>query len=74
MRRLKLDSLKAKISSKRLPENDEKFYLAKSTTFAGVQIVFSVFSEVAGATGVVGLQQCVKSLYIILDAVQVRLL
>jgi hypothetical protein len=75
MHRLKLDTLKkGKLPSKLPPEDDEEtFYLAKSTAFASVQTAFGLFKEVAGKTGVPGLQEGVKAMVIILDAMQVRL-
>ena len=75
MFRLKFDTLKkAKPPSKlALEDDDESFYLAKSTAFAGVQTAFGLFKEVAGKTGVPGLQEGVKAMVIILDAMQVRL-
>jgi len=75
MFRLKFDTLKkGKPPSKlALEDDDETFYLAKSTAFAGVQTAFGLFKEVAGKTGVPGLQEGVKAMVIILDAMQVRL-
>src|ERR1700691_1813773 len=74
MHRLKLDVLKAKLPSKTATGGKKTFYLANSTTFAGVQTALNVFQEVAGKTGVVGLQEGVKALVFILGAIQVRLL
>jgi len=65
--------LKAKFPLKRLAENKETFYVAKSRGFAGVQTALNAFKELAGLTAVPGLQEGVKALVIVLDAVQVRL-
>ena len=71
MQQLKLDTLRAKMSSKPSADNKETFHIAKSTTFAGVQTALNAFKEVAGKTGVPGLQEGIKALVIVLDAVQV---
>ena len=69
MQRFKLDSLTAG-----LPKSHKKqVYLTKSTTFAGAQTALNIFKEVAGKTGVPGLQEGVKALVIVLDVMQVRL-
>jgi len=73
MHQLNFGSAKARVSSKSQTESkDETFYLAKSTTFAGAQTALGVFKEIAGKTGVPGLQDGVKALAIVLDAMQVR--
>lgn len=71
MQRLKLDTSKTKMPSNLSTDDKEKFYIAKSTTFAGVQTALSMFKEVAGNTGVPGLQEGIKALVIILDAIEV---
>ena len=68
MHRLKLDSFKPKLSQ---TEGNE-FHLSKSVTFATLQMAFNAFKDVADITGVPGLQDGVKGLVIILDALQVR--
>jgi hypothetical protein len=72
MHQLNFGSAKARVSSKSQTESKETFYLAKSTTFAGAQTALGVFKEIAGKTGVPGLQDGVKALAIVLDAMQVR--
>jgi hypothetical protein len=69
MHRLKLgrDSVKVKSPSQ---ADDKEFYLSKSVTFAGLQMAFNAFKEVADRIGVPGLQDGVKGLVIILDALQ----
>jgi hypothetical protein len=71
MHQLNFGSAKARVSSKSQTGSKETFYLAKSTTFAGAQTALSVFKEIAGKTGVPGLQDGVKALVIVLDAMQV---
>ena len=66
IQQLKLDAMKAKRPSE--PSVND---VAKSTTFAGVQTALSIFKEVAGNAGVPGLQEGIKGLVIVLDAVQV---
>ena len=68
---LKLDSLKVRLPSLSQTENKEKFYLAKSTAFVGAQTALDVFKEIAGKTGVPGLQEGEKALTIVLDVMQV---
>ena len=46
--------------------------LTHSTAYASLQDTLGIFQEVAGQTGIPGLQEGVKSLTILLDAVQVR--
>lgn len=69
MHRLKLDTLKAKSPGSQ--SEMKKFHLSKSAKFAALQTTLNVFKEVAGKTGVPGLQDGVKGLVIILDAFQV---
>jgi hypothetical protein len=70
MHRLSLDVLKSRLPS--WPQTDkDAFYLAKSTAFAGLQTALNVFKEVAGKTGVPGLQEGVKALVVVLDIMQV---
>jgi hypothetical protein len=71
MHRLKLDTLKAKLPLRLAAEDKETFYFAKSTAFTGVQTTLNLFKEIAGKTGVAGLQEGVKALVIILDVMQV---
>lgn len=69
MDRLKLGAFKAKSP----PQiEDKEFHLSKSSAFAALQMALNVFKEVAGKTGVPGLQDGVKALVIIFDALQVR--
>jgi hypothetical protein len=72
MHRLNLDSVKTRLPSKSQTRNKETFYLAKSSTFAAAQTALSIFKEIAGKTGVPGLQEGVKALAIVFDAMQVR--
>jgi hypothetical protein len=70
MHRLSLDVLKSRLPS--WPQTDkDTFYLATSTAFAGLQTALNVFKEVAGKTGVPGLQEGVKALVVVLDIMQV---
>jgi hypothetical protein len=71
MYRLDLDILKSRLPSWPQTEHKGTFSLAKSTTFARLQTALNVFKEVAGKTGVPGLQEGVKALVIVLDAMQV---
>ena len=73
MHRLKLNTLKARLPSKSQTENKQTFYLANSTIFATAQAALNIFKEIAEKTGVPGLQDGVKALVIILDAMQVWL-
>jgi len=73
MHRLKPDMLKAKFPLKRPAEDEETFYIAKSKGFAGIQTALNAFKELAGLTAVPCLQEGVKALVIVLDAVQVQL-
>jgi len=68
MHRFKLDSLKAKLPSH---TEGEGSYLSKSATFAVLQMALNILKEVADKTGVPGLQDGVKGLLVILDALQV---
>ena len=68
MHKLKLDSHKAGLPSH---SRNETFYLSKSTAFAGAQTALKVFQEIAGNTGVPGLQNGVKALTTVLDVMQV---
>jgi hypothetical protein len=47
--------------------------LPRSTAFMGLQNVLTLFQEIAGKTGVPGLQEGVKGLTILLAAIQVCL-
>ena len=71
MQRLKLGNSKAKLASKSPADGKEIFNVAKSSTFAGVQSALDVLKEVAGKTGVPGLQEGIKAMVTILDAIQV---
>lgn len=68
MHKLKLDSLKAGLPSH---SRNETFYLSKSNAFVGAQTALKVFQEIAGNTGVPGLQNGVKALTTVLDVMQV---
>jgi hypothetical protein len=72
MHRLKLDSLRSRLPSWQQSDNEETFYLAKSTAFAGLQTALNAIKEVAGNTRIPGLQEGVKALVIVLDVMQVR--
>jgi len=69
MDRLKLDALKGK-SPSQTDSDDGEFYLSKSSAFATLQMALNIFKEVAGNTGVPGLQDGVKALVIIFDSLQ----
>lgn len=62
------------IEPKANKENKEPFNLAKSTLFATLRTVLSVFKEVAGKTGVPGLPEGASALMIIFGAMQVCLI
>lgn len=65
---------KAKPPSNQQSGQKATFFIAKSPAFAGVQMTLNVFKEVASATPVPGLEQGVKALVIVLDALQVSYL
>jgi len=70
MHRFSLDILKSRLPSWQQTDDKDTFYLAKSTAFAGLQTALNVFKEVAGKTGVPGLQEGVKALGVVLNAMQ----
>lgn len=74
MHRLKSNKLSSGSSpnSKATTAPKEPFSLSKSVAFAGLQSSLNVFKEIAGKTGVPGLQEGVQALVIVLAAVQVR--
>jgi hypothetical protein len=74
MHRLNLEILKSRLPSWSQHDEQEKFYLAKSSAFVGLQAVLNVFKELAATIGVPGLPEGIKALVIVLDVIQVCLL
>lgn len=70
MRKYNLSHFSAKKKSS--GGNSEPSYLAKSASFAGLQLALSIFKEIADNIPVPGLQDGLQALMVVMDAVQVH--